>query len=120
MAQSSTTTAANVGQVFAVGDAIVYPYPTAPLAMRITSVVADANGATTVAWSQASGLTALAKGSVVAIPNTVIGANQSVIMADVKYTYTSGLNYLLPQPITFNQVYYLRPRLSTQVTCADC
>ena len=58
VAQSSSVTQAGVTQVFSIGAAIVYPYPTDSLKMRITSVVADAQGKTTVVWSQGSGLTA--------------------------------------------------------------
>ncbi len=120
VAQSSSISAAEVGDVFTVGDAIAYPFPTAPLSMRITSVVAGANGATTVAWSRASGMAPLAKGSPVTVSANVIAANQSVIMAEAKYVYTPAVGYLLHAPITFDKVYYLRPRISVQVTCADC
>jgi Flp pilus assembly protein TadG len=120
VSQSSTITQAEVGDIFNVGDTIVYPFPTSALSMRITSVVADANGVTTVAWSQGSGLTALAKGAPVTVSGNVISAGQSVIMAEADYTYTPAVGYLLHAPIPFNEVYYLRPRLSTQVSCADC
>jgi Flp pilus assembly protein TadG len=120
VAQSSTITQAQVGDVFTIGKAIVYPYPTGPLKMRITSIVADAQGVTTVAWSQGDGIAALAKGSPVAVPANVIAANQSVIKAEVKYTYTPAVGYVLKSSMPFNSTYYLRPRLSDQVACADC
>jgi hypothetical protein len=66
-------------------------------------------------------MTALSKGSTVSgLPSNVIKAGESVIEGDAKYVYTSVFGVVLPQPITFNETYYLRPRLSTQVTCADC
>jgi Flp pilus assembly protein TadG len=120
VAQSSTTTQAQVTQIFSIGDAIVYPYPTTPLKMRITSVVADAQGKTTVAWSQGQGLAALAKGSSVSVSANLIAANQSVIMAEADYTYTPAVGYVMKASVPFNETYYLRPRLSDQVTCADC
>jgi Flp pilus assembly protein TadG len=120
VAQSSSITQAEVADVFNVGDTVVYPFPTTALSMRITSVVDDANGNTTVAWSQGSGMAALGKGSTVAVPGSVVSPGQSVIMAEADYTYTPAVGYLLHAPIPFNEVYYLRPRLSTQVTCADC
>jgi Flp pilus assembly protein TadG len=121
VAQSSTITSAEVTDVFTVGQAIMNPYPTGGLQMRISSLTADANGNVTVAWSQGSGMTALSKGSTVSgLPSNVIKAGESVIEGDAKYVYTSVFGVVLPQPITFNETYYLRPRLSTQVTCADC
>lgn len=120
VAQSSSVTQAGVTQVFSIGSAIVYPYPTGPLKMRITSVVADAQGNTTVAWSQGSGLTALAKGSAVTVSANLIAPNQSVIMAEADYTYTPAVGYVVKASMPFNETYYLRPRLSDQVTCGDC
>jgi hypothetical protein len=74
-----------------------------------------------VAWSQASGMTALTKGSTVSgLPSNVINANESAIMGESSYVYTSVFGMVMPHPITFNEKYYLRPRLGTQVTCADC
>ena len=90
--------------------------------MRLTSVVSDAHGVNTVAWSQGSGMTKLNAGDPVTTAGiaNVVSANQSVIMAEVNYTYTSAVGYILPAPISFHEVYYLRPRLSSQVTCSDC
>jgi Flp pilus assembly protein TadG len=120
VSQSSTITQAEVGDIFTVGQTITYPFPTSPLSMRITSVVTDAHNNATVAWSQASGMTALVKGNPVTISSNVITASQSVIMAEATYVYTPAVGYVLHTPLTFHETYYLRPRLSAQVTCADC
>jgi Flp pilus assembly protein TadG len=120
-AQSSTITQAELGDVFSVGDTIMYPYPTTVLQMRISSLVADANGNVTVAWSQAQGMAPLAKGAGVAnLPANVIAANESVIMSEASYTYTSVFGQIMPAPVVFNETYYLRPRGSTTVNCTDC
>jgi hypothetical protein len=89
--------------------------------MRVSSLTADVNGNVTVAWSQASGMTALTKGAPVnGLPTNVIKPSESVIKGESKYVYSSVFGMVLPQPITFTETYYLRPRLSNQVTCADC
>ena len=121
VAQSSSITSAQVTDIFTIGQNIMYPYPTSGLQMRITSLVADANDNVTVAWSQGSGMTALTKGATVSgLPANVIAANDSAIMAETSYVYRSVFGMVLTQPITFNEKYYLKPRLSTQVSCADC
>jgi Flp pilus assembly protein TadG len=121
VAQSSTITSDEVGDVFTVGDTIMTPYPTSGLQMRVSSLTADKNGNVTVAWSRAQGMTALTKGSPMSgLPTNVINANESVIMGETKYAYQSVFGVVLPQPIIFRETYYLHPRLSTQVTCADC
>jgi len=121
VAQSSTVTSAEVGDIFDVGDAIMSPYPATGLAMRVSSLTADSNGNVTVAWSQASGMSALFKGATVSnLPANVVNANESVIMGETRYSFKSVFGQVLPQPIVFTETYYLHPRLSTEVTCADC
>ena len=120
-AQSSTINQAEISDIFGIGDTIMYPYPTTSLQMRVSSLVADASGAVTVAWSEGQGMAALGKGSTVSnLPNNVITANESVILAETKYTYTSVFGQIMPAPVIFNETYYLRPRASTTVTCTDC
>src|SRR5471032_1725386 len=44
VSQSSTITSAEVTDIFSVGDTVMYPYPTASLKMRVSSLSADAHG----------------------------------------------------------------------------
>ena len=120
VAQSTSITSDEVGDIFNVGDTIMSPYPTSGLQMRVTSLVADKNGNVTVAWSQANGMTALAKGSPVSVPANVITPGASAIMGESQYTYTSVFGQIMPSPVVFKETSYLQPRLSTTVTCADC
>ncbi|HUO11774.1 MAG TPA: TadE/TadG family type IV pilus assembly protein [Caulobacteraceae bacterium] len=120
VAQDQTITAAQVSDIFSVGGTLMYPYPTTTLKMRVSSLTADAHDNVTVAWSQASGMTALTKGASVTVPANVISAGGSAIMGETQYTYTSVFGRILPQPVVFNEVYYLQPRLSPTVTCSDC
>jgi Flp pilus assembly protein TadG len=119
-AQSSSLTKAQVGDIFTVGTTTMYPYPTATLKMRITSLAANSAGTVKVVWSQGQGLTAYAPGTTMTPPTNVIAANESAVMSESSYTYTSIFGELMPTPVTFKSTYYLHPRLSTQVTCADC
>lgn len=116
VAQSTCVTDANVNDIFTVGQTILAPFPSGPLKMRITSISANGAGATTVDWSTGSGMSALGVGSAITVPSGVIAANQSVVKAEVSYTYTSPVNYVLPSPVTFTNAYYLRPRLSDKTT----
>lgn len=121
VAQSTSTTSAEVTDIFSVGDTIMAPYPTSGLQMRVSSLTADANGNVTVAWSQSSGMTALNKGATMSsLPASIVNANESVVMGETKYAYQSVFGVVLPHPIVFSETYYLHPRLSTQVTCSDC
>jgi hypothetical protein len=61
-------------------------------------------------------MTALTGGTAVsAFPSTLMAAGDSVIMADVKYAYSSPLKMTLPSALNFSDTFYLKPRRSTSV-----
>jgi len=121
VAQASTVSTSDLTNIFTVGDIIMSPDPTNTLGMRVTSVQADASGATTVGWSQASGtMTALPKNGAITIPSNLIAANQSVIKSEATYVYNVPVAYLLPSAFTYNYTYYLRPRITDPITCTGC
>lgn len=121
VAQGTSVQVANFTDLWTVGQTIISPFPTTTLKMRISSVVADASNTQTIAWSEGSGLSPLVKNSTITtVPASVISANQSVIMAEVQYSYTSPIGYILKGAVPLNSTYYLRPRLSDTVTCTDC
>lgn len=123
VAQDSTVTKAEVADIFTVGSALVYPFPSGGLSMRLTSVRADANGAPLVVWCQVKG-TALPKLSpdapVAGLPADFLAANESAIMSEVSYGFDTPIKYVLPQTLNFKETFYLRPRKSDAVACADC
>jgi Flp pilus assembly protein TadG len=116
VAQSTQVNSAQMTDIFAVSDAILKPLPAAPLRMRVTSVKADVNGSPKVVWSRGDGLTARAAGTTPAgFPAGLLAAGDSVIMAETTYVHTSPLQHLIPDPVTFNRKFYLRPRKSLEV-----
>lgn len=117
VAQSGTMNATQMADIFAVGDALVKPFPSTPLKTRVTSVTADASGVARVDWSQGHGLSPLGATSAVGgFPGGLLAPGDSVIMADVQYTFDSPIHKTLPTALTFNETFYLKPRSSTQVT----
>ncbi|HLI65841.1 MAG TPA: TadE/TadG family type IV pilus assembly protein [Caulobacteraceae bacterium] len=115
-AQATTLHDSDITNIFAIGNIIMSPDPTAGLKMRITSVQADSKGATTVGWSDASGLTANTPGNTIAIPANLIGNSQSIIKAEAQYTYTVPVAYMLPASFPFSYTFYLRPRIVDPVS----
>ena len=121
VAQSGTISTTDLTDIYSVGHAIMAPFPTSALKMRITSVTADANAIPKVAWSQGNGLTAFAKTTTVSgFPTNFLVAGDSVIQADVEYTFTSPLQYVIPAPVVFKDTYYLKPRQGGAVICGTC
>ena len=93
------------------------PFPTTTLKMRVTSIVADSSVTPKVAWSKGDGLTALGEGATQTVPSGLISvAGDSVIMSEVQYSYDSPVDYFVPNAVTFNKKFYLRPRKSDKVT----
>lgn len=120
VAQSPSIAPSDLTDIFQVGAAIMSPFTAAPLKMRITSVVADSSGTPKMAWSKGSGMTEMPAGTVGGFPPNLLAAGDSVIQADVSYSYTSPLGMTLPHAITFSNTFYLKPRQSASVTCALC
>ncbi|MDO9473118.1 MAG: pilus assembly protein [Caulobacter sp.] len=115
VAQSSSISNTDITDIFQIATTIMQPYPTNTLKMRVTSVKANAAGATTVAWSNGSGMTPYGTGAALTVPSGVIAANQSVIMSEVTYDYDSPVNFFMPNAVTFSRKFYLRPRRSDEV-----
>jgi Flp pilus assembly protein TadG len=121
-AQQVQTDPATIADIFVVGRAILAPFPTATLNMRLTSVKADSTGSPKVVWSRGYGaMAALPVGGTVAgVPTGLIGPNESTIQSEVSYTYVSSVQQALPGPIVLNQKSFLKPRKGTEVLCSTC
>ena len=115
-ARTTQVATSDTTDIFTVAQAIMTPFPTGALKMRITSITANASNVAKVDWSDGSNWSGAAVGSTVTVPTGVITANQSVIRAEVQYVYTPPLHMVMSSSVTFNQTYYLRPRLSDKVT----
>jgi Flp pilus assembly protein TadG len=105
-----------------VASELIKPYRTAPLAMRVISVVADEQNATTVAWTYPVGAppgTTPAIGAAYPLPQTALTEpNSSLIVTETYYAFTPSMGYFLGS-ITLNGIAYFRPRLVRTVTKTD-
>lgn len=117
VSQTPSVTAAQMTDIFNIGNSLIYPFTATPLQLRVTGVTADAQGVARVTWSQGHGLGALTGGAAVSgVPANLLAAGDSIIMADVQYAYTSPLRMTLPNALTFRDTFYLKPRRSPSVT----
>lgn len=110
--------------VFAAAYAILSPFPTTSLELRVTSIVNVAATPTAtpqpqVDWSDSrgtGGLPTLAKGTPMTVPTGLLsGAGDSVILAEAKYKYASPVGYVLPNGLAFNETFYMKPRKTQTV-----
>lgn len=122
VAQQVQITPTNLTDIMAMTATLMDPFPQGDLIkICVASVVADSHGAIKVAWSKSQNDdTCPAKTASWTPPANLIGANQSLIMSRVSYTYKSPARYFLPNDLVFTRTYYLRPRKATEVACASC
>lgn len=104
--------------VFSAGQIMMSPFPITTLRMCVASVVSDAAGRDVVAWAEPfnSPANCPRAGDVLEIPPAVLPASQSVIISKASYEYDSVFKLIVPKTLTFRRTFYLRPRLSEQVT----
>jgi Flp pilus assembly protein TadG len=112
--------------IFNAATAVINPYPTGQLAIIVSSVVIDAAGAATIAWSDATNnTTAHAVNSSVTLPAgiTPVDANNNpiagstVIWAEASYGYTLPVGNVILGRTSINLAdqFYLRPRRVTAI-----
>lgn len=123
VAQSDETSPDDVESIFAIGDMIMQPFPSSQLSIRVSSVTMNDKGVAKVDWSQANdnNMAPRDKDEVVGdLPPDLIQANESLILGETEFKYTSAFGQVIKKPITFTRSYYLRPRTVDKVACTDC
>ncbi|MBX3478748.1 MAG: pilus assembly protein [Brevundimonas sp.] len=119
VAQTDIVTNSQLDDFFEIGGLIMKPFSASPLSLRVTQVTRDSNNIAKVSWSRGKGMTALKSGNTVTLPNGLIDKGESIIMAEAIYDYDSPVDFLMPSITRFSHTYYLRPRLTEQVTLDD-
>jgi Flp pilus assembly protein TadG len=95
--------------------AVMAPYPVTNLKVTVSSVIIDANGKATIAWSDTLNGSARAVGSVVTLPTALNVASTSLIWAEVQYAYTPAIGYIITGTMTLKDQMYMGPRVSNSV-----
>jgi Flp pilus assembly protein TadG len=115
-AQAASVDNGDIADIFAASSAILAPFNTAPLTMRISSVVADANNVVKVAWSDGFQIGPRSVGSAVTLPAGLTTPGSSVVFVEVTYEYASPVSEMVASPISFSENAYLKPRRAVQIT----
>lgn len=110
--QKVTVSQADMTDILAAGALLITPFSTNQLGERVSSFTADGNGVVKLDWSQSQNWTA--SGGPTA-PAGYLAANESVVVADVTYSFKALFGIALPTAFTMQKHAYLRPRLSSSV-----
>jgi Flp pilus assembly protein TadG len=119
VAQDEEITDAEMTNILNATVSVLLPMDPANATVRVTSIVADADGDTSVAWSDALNTSAYAPGATISIPAGLLSPNQSVILAETSYTHVSTTGFVIQDSRTVTDQFYLRPRRSESVSRID-
>lgn len=115
VAQDDFVTDAELGQIYAAGDAVIFPNNAGELGLRITSVRMDADGDVFVDWSEGRGLTALGQDDLPEMPDGLLAPMNSIIMVEATYGFTGPFPTESKPLLTLSDTAYLRPRRAAWV-----
>jgi Flp pilus assembly protein TadG len=118
--QDDVITNAELADIYAAGDAIVFPYDPDNLSIRITSIRMDIDGDVFVDWSEGRGLAPLDDDSLPDLPDGLLAPMNSIIMVEARYPFQGPFPKTTVEPlVTLSDTAYLRPRRSAWVRRAS-
>lgn len=116
VAQTRSFTPAEMENIFNASAAVMSPYSSNILEMKLTGVRIDNKGAATVAWSYARHAIPYTKESAITtLPDNMAQKNTFVVMAEVSYPFKPNIGYQLTGTLDLKSRFFLRPRLSDDV-----
>ena len=86
VAQEQTVCNAEMNDVFAALNTIMFPYPLNNMQIVISSLIDAGGGTIKVAWSDAQNTSPRAVNSVVSVPAGLVAVGGSVVLAEVSYS----------------------------------
>lgn len=115
VAQALQISDAEMTDIFQASSAIMEPYPLTSLEIIVSSVVMQIDGDIEVAWSDAFQTGARTPGSAFTMPDGLIEPGGSVIVTEVRYSYSSPFGEFLTHGITVEDIFFQRPRRVMQI-----
>lgn len=127
VAQASTVSNSDMTNILNVGSAIMEPYTTSHLRVRVSLIHIDNTGVARVKWSDVSNygsagsaseplFTAIATNTIVTnVPASVKSNNTYLVRSEVRYYFTPTIGYILTGVFNLNDTFYLSPRLKNDV-----
>jgi Flp pilus assembly protein TadG len=117
VARLQTVTSSDLVGLKSMIDETIKPLPVTTVGLVVSSVVADGNNITTVAWSEAlgPGVTALTPSSSITLPAGLTLPNTSVIVSQVSYTFQSTLSTMIVGGVQLQGQAYQQPRFAVEV-----
>ncbi len=115
VARQSSVDATLMTAILNASAQIVSPYNMTYTSVVVAELTTDANGNTTVTWSQAINGPALTQGSAFVLPAGMTVPNTSLIYSSATFNYTPVLKSNLFGPMVFHSIFYENPRITSSV-----
>ncbi len=115
VARANSITDNDMTDVYSAAGAILEPFDTSSLQIRLTSVVIDLEGVQTVGWSSAQNMTPLVADDPYTLPDGIGFEGGSVIVGEVGYEHTNGIALFMPSLRTVTDEFYVQPRKTLQI-----
>lgn len=115
VAQDDVVDAGEINDIFNAARAIMEPYDSSGVQMRVSSIVMTLDGDVEVTWSQGRGMPPLSCGGGVSVPDGLLSPGQSVIMSEARLEYASPISEFLVDTFVLEDAFYLRPRRTLEV-----
>lgn len=121
VARSKIVTYGDVDSIFDIAPGAMFPYSQTGLQMRVTAVNMSSAGNATAAWSRAEGTTAYAANAAMnsLVPATLRVPDTQIIMAEIFYTYSPAVGYVITGDLDLDDRMYFVPRLVAKVQLCD-
>ncbi|MBU6405657.1 MAG: pilus assembly protein [Alphaproteobacteria bacterium] len=104
-----------VEDLFAAVPWLTHPTEASRVTARITSVFIDEDGVAEVQWSEGAGMTPLAPGTTIAIPEGMQIPNSGLVVGETLIDYEPPLGLFSAMPFEIAKVEYRRPRIADPV-----
>lgn len=109
-AQAMALSDQDIADIFGASAAILAPFDATGVEIVLTSASDQGGGSIRVDWSDGHNAPARPAGSTVDVPRDLVLDGGSVIIAEVRYVYTSVLGEYLTGGIEMRDTFYARPR----------
>jgi Flp pilus assembly pilin Flp len=115
VAQAEELSEDQLSDIYEAAAEILGPLPVTDLSIVVTSIELDSDGDPQVGWSDAHNGSPRSSLSGLTIPEGMIEAGGSVVLAEVTYLYDSILTAFVGQNFELADRFFLRPRRSGKV-----
>lgn len=112
--QQAQVTEADIQNIFNASTAIMKPFPTDQLAIRVTSIEIDPAGAPVEKWTRFN-KAGVPPTTVSSVATTMRMPNTAVLRAETVYTYRTPFQKMLPDLFTFRHKMDLAPRAGVPI-----